>query len=123
MEVSKSILITQELVTQFAQLSGDQNPIHIDKEYAKSTPFGKPIAHGMLISSFFSSLIAQEYPGPGSIYLNQELNFLKPCFIGETINVVVSLITQEKYKYFLSTRVYNQDKDVLIEGKALILKK
>jgi 3-hydroxybutyryl-CoA dehydratase len=123
MEVSKSLVITQDLVNQFAQLSGDFNPIHIDPEYAKSTFFGKPIAHGMLVSSFFSTLIAQEYPGPGSIYLKQELNFLKPCFIDETINVVIKLITKEDCKYFLNTLVYNKDGKLIVEGTALILKK
>jgi 3-hydroxybutyryl-CoA dehydratase len=123
MEVSKSIQITSELVNNFAQLSGDNNPIHLDTEYAKTTVFGKPIAHGMLLSSFFSTLIAQEYPGPGSIYLNQELNFLKPCFVGETINVKVKLITQENFKYLLNTQIYNSSNDLIINGKALILKK
>jgi 3-hydroxybutyryl-CoA dehydratase len=123
MEVSKSIQITSELVNNFAQLSGDNNPIHLDTEYAKTTVFGKPIAHGMLLSSFFSTLIAQEYPGPGSIYLNQELNFLKPCFVGETINIKVKLITQENFKYLLNTQIYNSSNDLIIDGKALILKK
>ena len=123
MEVFKSVEITSELVNNFAQLSGDNNPIHLDIEYAKTTVFGKPIAHGMLLSSFFSTLIAQEYPGPGSIYLNQELNFLKPCFVGEIINVKVKLITQENFKYLLSTQIYNSKNDLVIDGKALILKK
>jgi 3-hydroxybutyryl-CoA dehydratase len=123
MEVSKSILITQDMVNQFAQLSGDFNPIHIDVEYAKSTSFGKPIAHGMLISSFFSTLIAQEYPGPGSIYLKQELNFLKPCFIDDVINIVIRLINREDYKYLLNTSVYNKDGKLIIDGTALILKR
>ena len=123
MEVSKSIIITQDMVNGFAQLSGDFNPIHIDPEYARSTSFGKPIAHGMLISSFFSALIAQEYPGPGSVYLKQELNFLKPCFVDEAIKVVIKLLTREHYKYFLNTFIYDKDDRVLVEGTALILKR
>ena len=123
MEVSKSIKITLELVTDFAKVSRDFNTIHLDEEYAKNSTFGKPIAHGMLLSSFFSSLIAQEYPGPGSIYLNQELSFLRPCFIGETINVRVKLIKQEGAKYFLKTQIFNSRDEVIIDGQALILRK
>jgi len=123
MEVFKSFLITSELVTKFAILSGDKNPIHIDAEYAKQTVFGKPIAHGMLLSSFFSSIIAEDYPGPGSIYLKQDLSFLKPCFIGEKVKVVVTLIKQEGNKYFLSTKIYNAHNELAIEGNALVLKK
>ena len=123
MEISKSIIITQELVTQFANISGDYNPLHVNKEFASNSVFGRPIAHGMLLSSFFSSLIAEEYPGPGSIYLSQSLNFLKPCFIDDKIKVVVKLIKQENTKYYLSTLVYNINNEVIIQGEALILKK
>jgi 3-hydroxybutyryl-CoA dehydratase len=123
MEVFKSIKITDKLVREFAKLVGDNNPIHLDKEYAQTTPFGRPIAHGMLVSSFFSTLISEEYPGYGSIYLNQEMFFLKPCFVGDTVKVVVKLIEEENFKYSLSTRVYNSKNELIIDGKALILKK
>jgi len=123
MEVSRFIEITPKLVSEFAKLSGDSNPIHLDSEYAKTTVFKKPIAHGMLLGSFFSTLIAQDYPGAGSVYLSQELNFLAPCFVGDTINVRVGLITQENFKYLLSTQIYNSNNDLIVDGKALILKK
>jgi 3-hydroxybutyryl-CoA dehydratase len=123
MEVFKSIEITEKLVREFAKLVGDNNPIHLDKEYAKTTLFGRPIAHGILVSSFFSTLISEDYPGPGSIYLNQEMIFLKPCFVGDTVKVVVKLIEKENFKYSLSTRVYNSENNLIIDGKALILKK
>jgi 3-hydroxybutyryl-CoA dehydratase len=123
MEVFKSIKITDELVIEYAKLVGDNNPIHLDEEYAKTTLFGKPIAHGMLVSSFFSTLIAEQYPGPGSIYLTQEMIFLKPCFVGDTIRVVVKLIGKENFKYSLSTQVFNSENELIVDGKALILKK
>jgi 3-hydroxybutyryl-CoA dehydratase len=122
MEVSKSIQITDELVINFAKLSGDNNPIHLDEDYAKNSIFGKRIAHGMLLGSFFSTLIAEEYPGPGSIYLNQTLNFKKPCFIGDVIKVIVSLDKQEDKKYFLNTIILNSSQEVIIEGTSLVLK-
>jgi len=122
MEVSKSIEITEELVYNFAKLSGDNNPIHLDEDYAKKTIFGKRIAHGMLLSSFFSTLIAEKLPGPGSIYLSQNLSFKKPCFIGDTIKVVVSLSKRENKKYFLDTIIMNSSHEIIVEGNALVLK-
>jgi 3-hydroxybutyryl-CoA dehydratase len=75
------------------------NPVHLDDEYAKNSIFKKRIAHGMLLGGYISSIIANEYPGEGSIYLQQTLNFLNPCYIGDEIEVVIELIEQKKYKY------------------------
>ena len=123
MIIEESKLITKELVNSFIQVSGDNNPIHWDKEYCKSTPFKKPIAHGLLLSSFFSNLIATKYPGKGSIYLSQSLSFKKPCFIGDKILIRVQLRKKENFKYFLYTTILNINNEVLVEGEALILKK
>lgn len=123
MEVQERITISQELVQRFAEVSGDTNPIHLDASYCKDTQFEKPIAHGMLLASFFSKLIAKYYPGEGSIYLQQKINFLKPCFIGDDIIVKVSLITLNKNKYHLLTQVFNHDDELLVDGDALVLKK
>ena len=121
MRVSEEIIITDDLVKKFSDLTGDKNPIHLNDEYAKNTIFGKRIVHGMLISSFFSKIISEKYPGPGSIYLNQNLNFKRPCFIGDTIEVVVRLNKQENKKYLLDTIIYNSSQEIIIEGSALVL--
>ncbi len=123
MIVEENKRITKELVNNFIQVSGDNNPIHWDKEYCKSSPFKKPIAHGLLLASFFSNLIATKYPGKGSIYLSQSLSFQKPCFIGDEILVKIQLQKKENSKYFLRTTISNSNNEILVEGEALVLKK
>jgi 3-hydroxybutyryl-CoA dehydratase len=120
---SEKFEITNDMVISYSTLIGDKNPIHLDSEYAKQTIFEKPIAHGMLISSFFSKMISETYPGHGSIYLSQNIKFLKPCYIGETINVILKLINKDKNKYELSTQIYDSNDVLLVDGNALILKK
>jgi len=117
-----STLITAELIEQFAEVSGDVNPIHLDEEAAKQSIFGKRIAHGMLISSFISAIIANEMPGKGSIYLGQNLSFKLPVFIGDTIKTEVKItkLRADKNLVYLDTTCYNQDEKVVIAGDALV---
>jgi 3-hydroxybutyryl-CoA dehydratase len=122
MRVSEDIKITEDMVIQFSELSGDKNPIHLDDEYAKNSVFGKKIVHGILLVSFFSKLIADKYPGEGSIYLSQNVHFKNPCFINDTITVIVELNEKIKNKYYLKTSIV-RDNITLIEGDAVILKK
>ena len=91
-EASLSKIISDDDIHDFAKLSGDKNPVHIDDEYASKTIFKKRIAHGFLTASFISTLIASKLPGPGSIYLKQSLKFLGPVFVGETILIKVKVI-------------------------------
>jgi|LakMenE18May11ns_1017448.scaffolds.fasta_scaffold9935721_4 acyl dehydratase len=127
MKVLEKIEITRDLVNSYASLVGDHNPIHLDEDYAKTTSFGKCIAHGMLLSSFFSTMIASKYPGPGSIYLSQDVKFLKPCYVGETVTIQLDLIEEVKKTnstiYKLSTQIINADNEVLIDGNATVLLK
>lgn len=122
MEVSETITVTDEMVRQFAELTGDRNPIHLDDDYASKSIFGKRIVHGMLLGGFISKMIATDYPGEGSIYLNQNLNFKSPCFIGDIITVQIKLIKKERTKYTLDTKVLRKN-TILIEGEAFVIKK
>jgi 3-hydroxybutyryl-CoA dehydratase len=122
MRVSKKFLITEQIVEDFAKVSQDFNPIHMDDEYAKKSNFKGRIVHGMLLGGYISNIIANDYPGEGSIYLNQTMSFLNPCYIGDEVEVIVELIEQVKSKYRLSTVVKNNN-DIYITGEALILKK
>lgn len=122
MEVVREITITDEMVRLFAELTGDKNPIHLDDEYAKHSKFGRRIAHGMLVSSFISTIIATDYPGEGSIYVNQELNFLLPCYIGDKLVYRINEIEEENGKYTLSTLVFRDDICIL-SGKAFVIKR
>jgi len=125
MEVIDQIHISKQLVESFASLTGDYNPIHLDSEYASNSRFGKPIAHGMLLSSFFSKIIASKYPGVGSIYLSQDIKFIKPCYVGDTINVVIKLLNKTQkskaYIYTLLTQIYDSNDQLLIDGTAEVL--
>ena len=102
MKASSSHLITDEKIRAFAEISEDYNPIHLDEDYAKNSRFGRRIAHGAMISSFFSSLFAMQLPGPGCIYVSQNTQFKKPVFIDSKLFVEVEVIDIDKSK----NRVY-----------------
>jgi 3-hydroxybutyryl-CoA dehydratase len=115
--------ITEDDIEKFAMVSGDYNPVHMNEEYAKKTLFEGRIAHGMLSASFISTVLAQELPGPGSIYLSQNLIFKKPVRIGDTIITRVQVFQKldDKKKIKLKTTCTNQDETTVIEGEALVL--
>lgn len=115
--------ITETDIVLFAGISGDFNPVHINAEEAKSGMFGQRIAHGMLSASFISNAIGNKLPGPGTIYLSQELKFVKPVYIGDTVTAIVTIIEklEEKNRLKLSTTVVNQNNETVIVGTALVI--
>lgn len=120
MEVFEKIIVTDDMIHKFTEVSGDRNPIHIDDEYASKTIFGKRIVHGMLLSSFFSKMIAETYPGKGSIYLSQSLNFKNPCYVNDEVVVTIKLLDEVDGKYTLRTTIHRDD-TILVYGDALVL--
>lgn len=122
--IEKKFNITTNLIKAFAEVSTDNNPIHLDEEYAASTVFKRRIAHGMCCASFFSAIIANELPGPGSIYLAQNLNFLAPVYIDDVLRVEVRVLNVRKDKpiYTLSTKAFVGE-NLVIDGEAVVLKK
>lgn len=115
-------VITDELIRQFANLSGDQNPIHLDESYAEKTRFGQRIAHGMLSASFFSAVLANQLPGIGSVYLSQSVKFVAPVFIGDSITARVTVIAvrEDKPIATLETICTNQNGETVITGEAVV---
>lgn len=110
-------------VVAFSGLSLDTNPVHLDEEYAAGTFFKRRIVHGMLSASLISAALATKCPGPGSIYLGQELSFQKPVYLGDTLTARVEVIDKlPKRVLVLSTKVFNQDGDTVITGKATLKK-
>ena len=120
-EITKTI--EQADVDAFADLTGDHNPVHVDEGFAKTTRFGRRIAHGMLTASLISSVLANELPGEGSVYLGQTLEFVKPVFPGDeiTARVTVKEIREDKPIVKLETICINQRDEIVIRGEATVL--
>jgi len=123
MKAHTSKTITETDVILFAGVSTDINPVHLDEEAAKKGIFGKRVAHGILVSGLISAVLGNKLPGPGSIYMGQELKFLAPVYIGDTITAEVEIIdlVPEKCRIKLNTICTNQDGKVVISGTALIM--
>jgi 3-hydroxybutyryl-CoA dehydratase len=85
MEASFAKVVTAEDITQFAEVTGDKNPVHLDAGYAARTIFKEPIAHGMLTAGYISAVFGMELPGPGAIYVSQTLNFRGPVKVGDRV--------------------------------------
>jgi 3-hydroxybutyryl-CoA dehydratase len=100
--------VTEADVLMFAAVSGDTNPLHLNAEFAEQTRFGKRIVHGMLTTSLWSTLVGTKLPGPGSAYMSQEIHFLKPVYIGDTVTAVVTItrIVAEKQRVFLNADAF-----------------
>jgi 3-hydroxybutyryl-CoA dehydratase len=114
--------VSEADVYLFAGVTGDLNPAHIDQSYAEKTHFKTRIAHGMLGAGFISAVIGTRLPGPGTIYIRQELNFLAAVRIGDTITakVVVSEILSSKKHVKLETACFNQHGEKVLAGQALV---
>ena len=112
------INITESLVNNFAELSGDFSPIHIDNEYGKTTTFGKRVVHGMLLASFLSRVDGMYLPGKHALYFTQNLEFRNPCFIGDTITVFSKVIDKSDSTKILKieSKITNQENKILLYG-------
>lgn len=119
-EFSKTVSETD--IYLYAGITGDFNPAHVNEAYAKNTFFKGRIAHGMLTAGFISAIIANQLPGPGTIYLKQDLSFLAPVRMGDTITGRVEVIEliSEKNRVRLKTTCTNQDGVVVITGEGLV---
>ncbi|MGD9775211.1 bifunctional enoyl-CoA hydratase/phosphate acetyltransferase [Diaphorobacter sp.] len=115
--------VTLEDIQAFAAVSGDINPAHLNPEYADATMFHGVIAHGMLGAALISALFGTQFPGPGTIYLGQELKFTKPVRIGDTLTVLVTVTEKddEKKRIALDCQVTNQKGDVVLKGVARLM--
>ena len=114
---------SKEDTISYSAVSKDANPIHIDDYYAKKSRFNKCIVQGMLVAGLISGAIGTKLPGPGSIYLEQQVKFLAPVFLGDSITAIVTVIEiiETKNIYRLSTVCTNQDGISVIEGTAVVL--
>ena len=119
--VTKTVSETD--VYLFAGITGDLNPAHTNEVAASKTMFKTRIAHGMLGAGFISAVLGMYLPGPGTIYMGQELKFTKPIHIGDTVTATATVeeIILEKNRVILDTTVVNQDGEIVIKGKATVM--
>ena len=112
------ITITESMVNNFANISGDFSPIHIDEEYAKSTSFGKRVVHGMLLASFLSRVDGMYLPGKHALYFSQNLEFRNPCFINDKIKISSKVIDKSESTKILKieSKITNQNDKLLLHG-------
>jgi len=119
--------ITEADIILFAGITGDFNPLHVNKEFAKKTMFGRRLAHGCISSGLISAALGMKLPGPGALYVSQTSNFKKPVFIGDTLTARVTVT--EKFlkkngtlKFLkLKTEVFNQNNVLVTDGEATMI--
>jgi 3-hydroxybutyryl-CoA dehydratase len=114
--------ISESDIYLYAGITGDFNPAHVNESYAENTFFKTRIAHGMLTAGLISAVLANQLPGPGTIYLKQDLRFLAPVRIGDTITARVEIIEliHEKNRVRLKTVCSNQEGVIVLKGEALV---
>ena len=122
-KASRTTPITDEMIRLFADLTGDTNPVHLDEDYAAGTRFGRRIAHGMIAAGLISATLANDLPGPGTVYLSQTLQFKAPVFPGDTITTTVEVknVRPDKPIVTLITTCKNQSDALVLEGEAVVL--
>ncbi len=129
-EEHMSVITSDKLVREFAKLTTDANPLHVNETFAKNSIFGRRLVHGAFSSGLISAVIGMKLPGPGALYLDQYCKFVKPVFIGDTLTATVKVL-EKKVKeregkptmqlLILETIVQNQDGKVVTEGKATVM--
>jgi 3-hydroxybutyryl-CoA dehydratase len=114
--------VTEDDIVLFAQVSGDNNPVHLDEAFAAQTPFKTRIAHGMLSAAYISAVIGTQLPGPGTIYMQQALRFKRPVKIGDEVTTIATIneIDPIKGRVSIDTVCLVGGKPV-IEGEALVM--
>ena len=118
-----TVQINESTINEFARISGDCNPLHMDEQYAAKTQFGKRVCHGMLLASFFSRLIGMYMPGKNALYFSQTLNFQTPCFVGDKITIEGKVIDKSQSTRIITikTTAYNQVGKCLVDGTAKVI--
>ena len=118
-----TVQINESTINEFARISGDYNPLHVDEQYAAKTQFGKRVCHGMLLASFFSRLIGMYMPGKNALYFSQTLNFQTPCFVGDKVTIEGEVIDKSQSTRIITikTTAHNQVDKCLVDGLAKVI--
>lgn len=121
-KASSSIKVTQEYINKFAEVSGDNNPIHINQQYAEKTVFKKCIGHGLISLSEISKIIGTQMPGCGAVFINEKIDYLSPIYVGDTITTEIEIIEIKIEKKLIKVNAisFNQNGIQLIAGELLV---
>jgi len=115
-------VISVKAIQDFALLSGDFNPLHVDEAFAGKTPFRRPVAHGMLLGSYLSTLIGMHLPGPGALWTEQTVRWLLPVFPGDVVQMTLRVVHKSTAARVLRLQMEacNQDGKKVMEGAGLV---
>ena len=118
-KASRKLTFTRDDVEAYARITGDNNPLHFDEAFAQQTKFGRLVVHGGLTSGILNALVAEDLPGPGTVFMSQNLRYVAPVFIGDTITGEVELLEVHATKPVTRIRaiVRRQDGQVVLEGE------
>lgn len=119
-KASRTITVTAEHVENYAKMCGDRNPLHFDEEFAAKTKFGKLVVQGGITTSVLNALVAMDMPGPGTVFLSQDIKFTNPVFIGDTItgHAEILKVHDTKPVTHLAVKVTRADGETVVEGEA-----
>ncbi|MCH8010182.1 MAG: MaoC family dehydratase [Chloroflexi bacterium] len=120
---TRELVVDEEMVRKYAEITGDYNPLHFDAEFAAHTRFGRLMAQGGIATGMLHALVAMEMPGPGSVFMRQSWTFPAPVYIGDTLRAeaTVKSVRAKRNMAELEFEVKNQDGTVVLNGEALIL--
>ena len=121
----EEFIITQEMVNKFAELTGDKNPIHLNKEFAAKTILKRPVVHGLFSVTSFGKVMGTKFPGSGSIHVGQNLSFKKPLYPNQKYYVYVELVRIIKEKRFgiFKTQIFDMKNNLIVDGTGTALHK
>ena len=119
--ISSKQKVTDNMVAEFARITGDYNKIHLDEDYAAKTIFKHRIAHGFLYGSFISKMLGTKFPGEGTVYQYQEMEFLLPVYINDLLEIKITVLEKlSKNRLSLKTDILNQDGNLVLKGTATV---
>ena len=117
---SRTLTVTAEHVEMYAEITGDRNPLHFDEAFAARTPFGRPVVQGGITSGILNALLAEDMPGPGTVFMSQDLKFTAPVYIGDTITGTAEVLEVHDTKpvCHLRVEVTRADGETVLQGEA-----
>jgi len=117
---TRSLEVTSRRVEAYAEITGDRNPLHFDASFARRTRFGRLVAHGGITTGILHALVAEQMPGPGTVFLSQQWSFTAPVFIGDTITATATVVSVHEKKPVceLDVIVVRSDGETVLEGEA-----